>query len=129
MKKRKSLSAQQLKIMNTLWSLGEATVVEIHDALDGKTKLARNTVATMLSRFEKQGLVSHEETGRSYLYRPTVTREEIRKSMVSVMLDALFGGDRTELVSHILSAADLDAGEIESVEKMIRSRRRNRGKK
>ena len=52
------LTAPQLEIMRVLWDRTEATVVEIHQALRAERPLAPTTIATLLSRLEKRGLVA-----------------------------------------------------------------------
>ena len=62
----KNLTALQMTVMNVLWQLGEATVAQVHAAVQEKRQLALSTVATVLSRLEKYGLLSHRTEGRQY---------------------------------------------------------------
>ncbi|MEM8600365.1 MAG: BlaI/MecI/CopY family transcriptional regulator [Bacteroidota bacterium] len=105
------LSPLQLAVMEVLWDRPEATVADVHAALD--RGLALTTVGTILARLAKQGVVAHRKDGRALVYRAAVTRRSVRRSMTGSLLDSLFGGDPTALVSHLLredelSAADLD---------------------
>ena len=53
------LTDLQLAILRVLWERGRASVMEITDALRGSRGLAQQTIATILSRLEKRGIVSH----------------------------------------------------------------------
>jgi len=113
------LSDLQLAIMRVLWENGEATVARVHAILHEERGLAVTTVATILSRLEKRGLVSHDRQGRQFVYRALVTDREVRRSMVSELTERVFQGDVTQLVSHLLSNRDLKSGDLARVRKMI----------
>ncbi|MEL6611079.1 MAG: BlaI/MecI/CopY family transcriptional regulator [Bacteroidota bacterium] len=105
------LSPLQLAVIEVLWDRREATVADVHAALD--RDLALTTVGTILARLAKQGIVAHRKDGRALVYRAAVTRRAVRRSMTGSLLDSLFGGSPAALVSHLLredelSAADLD---------------------
>jgi predicted transcriptional regulator len=76
------LTELQLEIMRVLWTRGEATVADICRALESDRELALTTVATLLSRLEKRGVVSHETRARQFVYRALVSEAEVRHSMV-----------------------------------------------
>lgn len=118
------LSDLQLAIMHVLWREGEATVADVHAALQADRGLAPTTVATVLSRLERRGLVAHRALGRQFVYRSLVSEAEVRQSMVSELTDLLFSGDPAELVSHLLSGRDIAPGELARVKAMIERRER-----
>ena len=113
------LTDLQLALMRVLWDRGEATVAEMADALRPARELAPTTIATVLSRLEKRGVVGHVSQGRQYLYRPRVSESEVRRSMVSGLTDLLFGGDVAALMSHLLDAGSVRPGDLEKVRSLI----------
>ena len=115
------LTDLQVAIMRVLWARGEATVAEIHDALLTERGLAPTTVATLLSRLEKRGIVSHRTQQRQFVYAPVVSEDEVRLSMLSELTERLFDGNVTELVHHLLSAREMSAGDLEKVKELIAS--------
>ncbi|MEO7965492.1 MAG: BlaI/MecI/CopY family transcriptional regulator, partial [Gemmatimonadaceae bacterium] len=60
------LTDLQLAIVRLLWDRGECTVVDVQDGLLPERPLAQTTVATLLSRLEKRGVVSHRVAGRQF---------------------------------------------------------------
>ena len=100
MSKDKTLSDLQAAIMRILWESGEATVNKVHRSLNADKSLATTTVATMLSRLEKRGLIHHRTEGRQYYYKPSVSEEEVRTSMVGDLVKRIFKGNFSELASH-----------------------------
>jgi predicted transcriptional regulator len=114
----------QLAIMRVLWSHGEATVADVHEALEPERGLALTTIATMLTKMEKKGVVEHRAEGRRFIFRPTVSEGQVRRTMVSDLTSQLFRGDVTALVNHLLSEHDIDSEELAQLREMIASRER-----
>jgi len=119
MTRTRTLGDLQLAIMRILWHRREATVAEVHRALYEERGLAPTTIATMLVKLEKKGVVTHRLEGRRYVYRPSVEEAEIRRSMVSELTERLFAGDVTALVSHLLSEHETDPAELAELERLI----------
>ena len=118
------LSELQLAVMRVLWQRKKAAVSEVQEALKSERDLALTTVATVLTRLEKAGLVTHRASGRHYLYRPLVSEEEVRRSMVSVLAERLFEGDVAALVSHLVNAREINPGDLARVKQLIEAKER-----
>ena len=117
--KYRDLTHLQVDLLEVLWDREEATVAEVQEALLGNRGLATSTVATLLSRLEKRGVVAHRADGRQYVYRAQVTRQEVRDSMVSALTYRMFSGDVAELVSHLLTEAETSPGDLARVKQLI----------
>ncbi len=122
------LSELQLAVMRVLWQRSQATVAEVQEALEPERGLALTTVATVLTRLEKARLVAHRPAGRHYVYRPLVSEEEVRRSMVSALAERLFEGDVAALVSHLVSAREIEPGDLARVRKLIEAKEREGGR-
>jgi BlaI family penicillinase repressor len=120
-----SLTELQLAMMKVMWERGETSVLDLHDALRAERKIAQSTVATLLARMEKKGLVTHRQDGRQYLYRALVSEGSVRRSVVaevSGLFGRLFEGDVTEMVSHLLHQSDVEADDLARLRQMIQQR-------
>ena len=113
------ISEHQLGILNMLWAFGEATAREVHEALEPATGHARKTTGTLLHRLEKQGVITHREEGREFIYRPCVTREEVQEATVRGVFGQLFHGELPALVSYALSASDVEPADLERIRALI----------
>jgi predicted transcriptional regulator len=118
------LSDLQLAVMRVLWTRGEATVSDVHASLHADRGLAPTTIATVLSRLEKRGLLAHRMDGRQFVYRALVTEHEIRRSMISELTDLLFKGNAAELVSHLLDEEAIGARDLARVKSLIEAHER-----
>lgn len=115
---RQTLGELQHAIMSVLWREGEAATTEVHRALAGRG-LAPTTIATMLRKMEDKGIVAHRADGRQFVYRPTVSEDQVRRSMVGELVERLFGGDPKALVAHLVDANELDAAELDELRRRL----------
>lgn len=113
------LTELQVAIMRLLWERGQATVAEICDALKAERGLALTTVATLLSRLEKRGIVTHETRARQFIYRAAVTESEVRTSMIGELAERLFDGDVAEVMSHLLTGRDVSPGDLARMKQLL----------
>jgi len=114
-----TLGELQHAIMQVLWTRGEATVAEVHEALFDKRGLAPTTIATMLRKMEDKGVVAHRVEDRHFVYQATVSEDAVRSTMVSELLDRLFAGDPAALVSHLVADHDIDEAEVERLRALL----------
>ena len=117
----------QLAILRVLWERGEATGAEVQEALAPERPLAQSTVATLLSRMERKGLLAHRAEGRQFVYRAAVSEEAVRSSVVdefSGLAGELFRGDVAALVSHLLTAQDVAPDDLARVRALIEAKER-----
>ncbi len=122
-----SLGDLQLAILRELWERGEATVASVHEALRPERGLAPTTIATMLSKMEKRGLVTHRVDGRQFVYRAVVRQDDVERSMVSDLVERLFEGDPAALVNHLLDEGRIDADELARIRRRIAGAQRGEG--
>ena len=111
------LSAQQQRILHILWRQGEASAKQVQQALNGK--LAHTTVGTMLSRLEKRGVLTSDVKARERYYRPVVSENEVRRTMVSDLVATIFKGDPKALVAHLVRENDIEADDLEAIRRML----------
>ena len=121
---RQSLGDLQHAIMAVLWAEGEATTARVHEALRAERGLAPTTIATMLRKMEDKGVVAHRAEGRQFVYRPTVTEDEVKESMVGELVERLFAGDAKALVAHLVSEHEIDGEELEALRHRVEAVRK-----
>lgn len=113
------LGELQLAIIRILWERGEATVAQVHQALHPDGGRALTTIATMLKKMEKKGVVQHRVEGRQFVYEATISESQVKRSMVSDLTERLFQGDVTALVHHLISEKNVDASELAQLKRLI----------
>ena len=116
----------QLRILQVLWEKDEATVTDVHQALAAERGLAYTTVATMLRKMEARSLVSHKAEGRTFVYQAKVEEDEVSRGMADHLLERLFEGSLSDMVSHLLQSREVSREELSKLEQLIAERKRNR---
>jgi len=94
----------ELRCLTALWELGEANVQAVRAHLAPQKPLAYTTVMTMLERLTRKRILERRKVGRSFLYRPLVSRDQIRALAVRELLDSLFDGDARALIDFLAGA-------------------------
>ena len=118
------LTDLQLDVMRVLWRRCGATTTEVHRELAPSRNLAFTTLATILVRMEKKGVVERATDTRPYRYRACVTEPEVSRSMLGALMDRLFGGDVAAMVSHLLGGAGVSAEDVRRVQELVADKRR-----
>jgi BlaI family penicillinase repressor len=109
------LSDLQITLMRVFWSRPSASAAEVVAELRATRPLAHTTVATLLSRLEKRGLLLAIREGRQVAYRAAVSQQDVRRSMVSALLAGLFDGEARGLLSHLVDQRSIGADELAEI--------------
>jgi predicted transcriptional regulator len=120
---RASLGDLQQAVMEVLWARGEATLAEVKSVLERRRRVATTTVATVISRLEQSGLVSHKEGRRARVYAAAVPRADIERTQVRRLVDRLFGGRSSDLIAHLVRESEIDDDELPRLRALLRKRR------
>lgn len=108
------LTRYELELMDVLWELEEGTVQEVCDRLE--RPLAYTTVMTTLTLLStKKRILERRKSGRAFVYRPSVSREEVSRSMISDLRDVLFGRELPTLVLNLLSEESVSESDLASL--------------
>jgi predicted transcriptional regulator len=78
----------------------------------------------MLRKMEDKGVVTHRAEGRQFVYRPAVSEDQVRRSMVGELVERLFGGDPKALVAHLVSEHEIEADELKALRRRVSAARR-----
>ncbi|MGC1381625.1 MAG: BlaI/MecI/CopY family transcriptional regulator [Candidatus Baltobacteraceae bacterium] len=96
-----TLTEAELRLMEVVWALGQATVAEVTAALP-PPPIAYNSVLTTMRILERKGYVEHEEAGRAFLYRPLVAREDAAQHAVGHVLSRFFDNSAGTLALRLI---------------------------
>ena len=113
-----NLTPAEAEVMHVVWDRDAAgelvTGQDVMDRLD--RPLAYTTVTTTLRILEEKGALARgEKRGRAFTYRPLVSRDAVRRSMVGDLANRLFGGSVKSLA---LSLIDTDSVSPEALSEL-----------
>ncbi|HEY7354702.1 MAG TPA: BlaI/MecI/CopY family transcriptional regulator [Terriglobales bacterium] len=114
------LSKLELRIMETLWSRGNASIREIQESFPEKRRPAYTTIQTTVYRLEAKNAVRRaKKVGNFHVFEPTVSREVAQRKLIDDFL-ALFGGRVQPVMAHLIESGKLTAADIKEAEKTLR---------
>ncbi len=111
----KRLTPLETLIMNVLWDESPAAVKQVQERLTAVKPMAYNTVLTIMRILRDKGFVASEREGRSDLYRPVVTREDMGRRSLGEVIDSFFSGSAEALVSQLLDGQSLTDEELAAI--------------
>ena len=115
------LSRFELEIMEILWTLGEASVREVQDAIQERRRPAYTTVQTILSRLEEKNAVRRtRKIGNALLFEPLIEREPVYRRIIDDFL-GLFGGSVQPLMGRLLETGQLTLEDLKALEERHRT--------
>jgi BlaI family transcriptional regulator, penicillinase repressor len=110
-------TAAELDILSALWTLGTATVREIHNEL-GNDNRYTTTLKTMQLMTEKGLLIRSERYG-SHVYEASVPKEQTQQQIAGDILKRAFGGSARSLVMGALAAQPASSKELDEIRVML----------
>jgi len=113
----------ELEILTVLWSLGPATVRDVHETLNRRKAAQESTqyttVLKQLQIMAEKGLVRRNEKQRAHVYEARRSREWTQKQLAGDLLERAFGGSARSLVMGALSARKASRAELAEIRKLI----------
>jgi BlaI family transcriptional regulator, penicillinase repressor len=121
------LSKLELRIMETLWRNGEASIREIQEAFPENDRPAYTTVQTMVYRLEgKKAVRRTRKIGNFHVFEAAVSRNAAQSRLIDDLL-ALFGGRSQPVMARLIESGKLTLADVKEAEKMLRKLERKDG--
>ena len=99
--KRIILTPQELQIMKVIWELGVASVKSVYSVISRNKNTAYTTILTIMGILESKGALTHTKSGRAFIYRPLLSKEQATRNQISDVLDRFFDGNPQKLIESV----------------------------
>lgn len=116
----RDLSDLQLALLGVLWERRAATITDVHESLRARTDVTRKTVATVMSRLEKRGLVRRRTRGNEGVYSATVSRRIVLFSRMAAVLGAMFAASSRSPAPHMVERGEIRPGDVARLRRLMR---------
>ena len=114
------LTKLELRIMETLWSDGTASIREIQEAFPEKDRPAYTTIQTMVYRLETKGAVRRvKKVGNFHVFEAAVSRNAAQRRLIDDLL-GLFGGRSQPVMALLIESGKLTLEDVKEAEKTLR---------
>ena len=105
-----------------LWQLGSGTVRQVLDVLNRGEKRAYTSVATTLRVLHDKGYLSAKKRERTFVYTPTLSKNEYEGKTLRNLANSLFNGAPTALVARLVEDDALSEETIREIKEIIDTR-------
>ncbi len=119
------LTRQELQIMKVVWDQGAATVKEVCDTISQKKATAYTTILTLMGILEEKGALMHSRSGRAYVYKPILSRQQATRNQVHDVLTRFFDGSPEKLIANVLENEVKAPEQLGYVRDLLESRQQN----
>jgi predicted transcriptional regulator len=109
----------ELEILQVLWNNQSATVRTVHEELSKTKESGYTTTLKLMQIMFEKGLVTRDDSNKTHIYQPAVTREKTQTQLVNKMIDSLFAGNSTNLVLQALGNHTASEEELEKIQELI----------
>ena len=109
--------------MDYVWSHGPVTAEACREALASTRPMKESTIRTVLRRLEQKAYVTHETSGRTFVYRAAEGRQNVAVRAVKNIIDRFCGGSAEQLVIGMVENAVLDRKQLERLARKIAERK------
>jgi BlaI family penicillinase repressor len=109
----------ELEILTVLWSIGPATVREVHDVISQRRPAQYSTVLKFMQIMAEKGLVRRDEKQRAHIYEAARTREWTQRQLAGDLLERAFAGSAKALLMGALSARKSSKEELAGMRKLL----------
>ncbi len=113
------LGKLELEIMKVVWEREQATVRDVSEGLPSRHQRAYSTILTMMRKIEGKGYLVHEARDRTYVYRATITRNQVRRSFLADLVERVFDGSAQLVVSGLMDVRSLNRKELAEIRRLI----------
>ena len=121
------LAKLELKVMETLWSRGQASIREIQETFPKDERPAYTTIQTTVYRLEAKKAVRRvKKVGNFHIFEAAVSRNAAQRRLIDDLL-GLFGGRTQPVMAHLIESGKLTLADVKEAEKMLRKLQRKDG--
>ena len=117
--RHKKPTESELEILQVLWNEESATVRTVHEELSKTKDAGYTTTLKLMQIMHEKGLVKRDDSVKTHIYQPAVSREKTQKHLLGKMINGLFGGSPTQLVIQALGNYKASEKEIEEIQQLL----------
>jgi BlaI family penicillinase repressor len=120
------ISEAEWEVMEVLWRKHPLTALEVVQQLAPHKAWKDLTIRSMLGRLVRKKAVGFRAEGKTYYYRPLVTREQCVQQVSQSFLERVFEGATASLLIHFVEKKSLTKKELAELEAILRQKKKEK---
>lgn len=120
------LGQLQRQVLEILWDMEEATVRQVLEQIAPRKDLAYTTILTTMQTLEKNGWLEHRKEGKTYVYRPALSRQQAGAKSIKTLIKGVFNGDPVAMMQRLMDDELLSDEQLDHLRAMIDTKRKER---
>ncbi|GAB5534253.1 MAG: BlaI/MecI/CopY family transcriptional regulator [Rubricoccaceae bacterium] len=113
------LGGTEMEVLREVWALKRATARAVHDRVSARRRVAYTTIMTVMKNLATKGYLSYEQDGTAYVYTAARQPDEVRGSLLSIVMDKVFGGSPARLIQTLVQSESLTEAERAEIRQLI----------
>lgn len=114
------LAKLELRVMETLWERGKASIREIQESFPEDDRPAYTTIQTTVYRLEAKKAVRRvRKVGNFHIFEAAVSRTAAQRRLIDDLL-AMFGGRSQPVMAHLIESGKLTLDDVKEAERTLR---------
>jgi BlaI family transcriptional regulator, penicillinase repressor len=122
-RRRKTLTPLEQIVMDYVWGHPACTAETCREGVADQRALKDSTIRTILRNLEEKGYVTHEVTGRTFIYRAADTKRNIAVQAAQQLIDRFCGGSVEELLVGLVDNQVLEPKQLQRLAEKIAARK------
>ena len=118
-KKSEFLTEVELELMTHLWAVKEGSVRDVLDRLAPERILAYTSAATILRIMEQKGFVDSQKRGKTFYYKPALSKDVYQSKTLRDLSDKLFDGTPATLVARLVDDNKMSEEALEEIRALL----------
>src|ERR1700730_547168 len=109
----------ELEILQVLWGRESASVRDVHEELAKRKDVGYTTTLKLMQIMHEKGIVKRDDSFKTHIYQAAVSKEKTQKHLLGKMINTLFGGSPTELVTQALGNHKASPEELNDIQHLL----------
>jgi len=114
------LSKLELKIMDALWTRGEASIRDIQESFPETSRPSYGTIQITIYRMEEKKIVRRaRKVGNFHVFAPLIERDAAQRRLIDELV-GMFGGRSELVVMHLVRSGKLTLDDVKEAERELK---------
>ncbi len=121
------LGELEREVLGIVWRRADASADQVREELDRPLK--DSTIRTVLRRLEEKGYLEHSLDNRTFIYRPSESRQRVAGRAVQRIVDWFCAGSVEDLLVGMVDSKVVSRAELERLARRIAAAKKQEGDK